>query len=108
MILFYNIGPFGHSDSFDHSMGLLTPYSHVPHVFLTFSDNMSFTERWYNTMIGLYDWLVQYFVHIPLQNKIAKKYFSHLEPLPSIDDLLKKNQSYLLICIEQFQFHVHQ
>lgn len=88
-LMLLSIGPYGHADSFDHSMGLLTPYSHVPHVFTTFSDNMSFTERWYNTIIGLYDWMIRYFVHNPLQDKLAKKYFAHLEPLPSIDDLLK-------------------
>lgn len=49
---------------------------------------MSFYERWYNAMLSTYDWLIRRLFHIPGENRLAKKYFSHLEPLPSIDDLM--------------------
>lgn len=49
---------------------------------------MSFYERWYNTMLSICDWLIRRIFHIPGENALAKKYFSHLEPLPSIDDLM--------------------
>lgn len=49
---------------------------------------MSFTERWYNTMLSIFDWLIRRHFHIPGENALAEKYFSHLQPLPSIDDLM--------------------
>lgn len=39
-------------------------------------------------MLSICDWLVRRLFHIPGENALAKKYFSHLEPLPSIDDLM--------------------
>lgn len=51
---------------------------------------MDFMERWHNTMITAFSWILRSFVHIPWQNYHANKYFSHLEqPLPSIDQLRK-------------------
>lgn len=49
---------------------------------------MSFYERWYNTMLSMYDWFIRQYFHIPGENGLAKKYFSHLKPLPSIEDLM--------------------
>lgn len=70
-------------------MGLLTPYSHVPSVFLPYSDKMTFFERWYNTMFAFYDWSIRKTLHMPLQARVAQKYFGHLGELPSINSLLK-------------------
>lgn len=89
-------GAFGNTDFFDHQMGLLTPLSHVPHVFLSYTDIMSFPERWYNTAISLFDCILRQFVFLPGQNELVKKYFAHLEPLPSIEDL-QKNISLTLV-----------
>lgn len=77
-------------------MGLLTPWSHVPHGFLTYTDKMTFLQRWLNTMFSIFDLLLRHLVHIPFQNKIAKQHFSHLGPLPSIDDMIK-NVSLILV-----------
>lgn len=57
---------------------------------LTFSDNMSFTERWYNTMVGLYDWIVRKFVYLRNEEEFTHRFFANLEPLPSMDELLQK------------------
>lgn len=73
----------------DHEMGLLTPTSHVSNTILSYTDNMSFTQRWFNTLLGIYDWYIRRTVHIPLQNQLMKQYFAHLEPLPTIDELRK-------------------
>lgn len=89
-------GSYGSADFFDRQMGLLTPWSHVPHSSLTSTDKMSFAERWYNTVFSAYDWIVRYFIHIPGQNELAKKYFSHLKPSPSIEDLIE-NVSLILV-----------
>lgn len=83
------ICPTGTFDFFDRNMGLLTPYAYVSHNVLTYTDNMSFTERWHNTMVSLYEWIYRRWVHISTQQEIAKRFFSHLGPLPSIDDLIR-------------------
>lgn len=57
---------------------------------------MSFTQRWSNTLLSLYDWLLRTLIHIPLQNKIAKTNFAHLGSIPSINDLMK-NVSLILV-----------
>lgn len=77
-------------------MGLLTPYSHVPHFLLTYTDDMTFFQRWNNAALSLFEWVLRWYIYIPNQNEIAKKNFAHLEPLPSIDDLMK-NVSLMLV-----------
>lgn len=77
-------------------MGLLTPWSHVPHMALSYTDNMSFSQRWYNTIVSAYDWFCRRYEHLPGQNELIKKHFAHLEPLPSVDDLIN-NVSLILV-----------
>lgn len=92
IFLNYNIfciGPYGHSDFFDRQQGLLTPWSHVPHMALTYTDKMSFTERWYNTVLSAADWIVRRWITVPGHEALAKKYFGHLGDLPTIDELHK-------------------
>lgn len=55
---------------------------------LPYSDNMTFGQRLYNTFVTAYDWIFRRFVYIPAEEALVKKYFSHLEPLPSLDDLI--------------------
>lgn len=38
---------------------------------LTFSDDMSFGERWYNTMLGIYDGIVRRYVYLPAEEELA-------------------------------------
>lgn len=84
------------AEFFDHEMGLLTPISHVSHIMLSYTDQMNFLQRWYNSMLTLYDWLLRRFVHLPAQNKILEEHFGHLKPLPSIQQL-RKNISIIFI-----------
>lgn len=72
------IGPYGYSDFFDRANGLLTPWSHVPHMLLPYSDNMSYTERVHNVILSIYDWWFRNWVMLPQQNEIAQRYFGHL------------------------------
>lgn len=83
-------GTYGTSDFFDFQMGLLTPWSHVAHTLVSFSNNMTFYERLYNAAISTVDLVIRRFSHLPRQTKVAEKYFSNLGPLPSLDDLLKR------------------
>lgn len=77
----------GSADFLDRQMGLLTPWSHVPNTLVTYNDNMSFTERWYNSILSTCDWIVRKYVFFPRQNQIAQKHFGHLGKIPTVDEL---------------------
>lgn len=77
-------------------MGLLTPLSHVSHKLLTYTDQMNFFQRVHNLILSIYDWYLRQYKHIPLQMHLVEKYFSHLKPLPSIDEL-RKNISLIFV-----------
>lgn len=68
-----------YSDVMDYANGLITPYSYCPHMFLDYSDKMSFWERLNNVYISLYDRMYRYFWYMPEQSRIANKYFEHLK-----------------------------
>lgn len=59
-------------------MGLLTPWSFVPHFLLSYGDNMSYIERVYNVILSLYDWWFRTWVMLERQNEIAHRQFAHL------------------------------
>lgn len=84
-----SICPLGIIELFDQDMGLITPFSFVSHTFLTHTDKMTFIQRWHNTMLSLYDWVLRQIAGNPLNNSILRKHFSYLESLPSIDDMRK-------------------
>lgn len=63
---------------------------------LPFSDNMSYRERCFNTMVTIYDWLVRKFAFLPTEESYARKHFAHLAPLPTINDILR-NVSLVLV-----------
>lgn len=68
-------------------MGMLTPWSHVPNTLVTYSDNMSFMERWYNSLLSTCDWLVRKYIYFPRQNEIARCHFGHLGEIPTVEEL---------------------
>lgn len=55
---------------------------------LPYSDNMTFAERWYNTLVGFYDWFIRYLYYLPNEKNFAKKHFAHLAPLPPLEELI--------------------
>lgn len=57
---------------------------------------MSLYERWFNTIVSAYDWMVRRFSYLPTEEEYTRKYFAHLAPLPSLDDLLR-NVSLILV-----------
>lgn len=66
---------------------MLTPWSVVPHMTLTYTDNMSFAERWYNAALSVADWMARRWIIVPGHQAIADKFFGHLGELPTIDEL---------------------
>lgn len=63
---------------------------------LPFTDKMSFSERWYNTVVSAYDWILRRFVYFPSEDAFAKKYFGHLGSVPSINELQRNISLYLV------------
>lgn len=68
----------GYENHMSQMMGLMTPWSYVPHGFLPFDDKMNFWERLKNTVASLYTDLYREFVYFPRQDALVKKYLSHL------------------------------
>lgn len=87
------ISTYGASDFFDRAMGMLTPWSHVPHVLLSSTDKMTITERAYNAYLSLFEWMYRIWYALPKQNRQAEKSFGHLvnerngQPLPTVQQL---------------------
>lgn len=73
------IATLGHADYFDYAMGLMTPWSFVPHSVLTFNDDMSFGERVINIFWGLTDAILRRYYYMSKMQSMADKYFSHLK-----------------------------
>uniref|UniRef100_A0A182IUN1 UDP-glucuronosyltransferase n=1 Tax=Anopheles atroparvus TaxID=41427 RepID=A0A182IUN1_ANOAO len=86
-----SISTYGYSDFFDRIMGLQTPWSFVPHMILSYEDDMGFGERSYNALISLVDYFYRTYVYLPAQDDLAKETFTALAsergPLPSVQEL---------------------
>lgn len=70
-------------------MGMLTPWSHVPHMLLPYGDDMSYSERVHNLVLSVFDWGYRTWVVLPKQNAIAQRYFGHLA---------SKLNAFIIIC----------
>lgn len=57
---------------------------------------MSFSERFQNLLINIYDHYVRNYIYLPAEEEIARKNFGHLGPLPPLKDLVH-NISIVLI-----------
>ena len=69
------IGTMGYADNMDHAMGIVTPWSFIPHLLLSHTDRMSFRERAYNTYLSLYDNVWRRWYYMPKMQQMAEKYF---------------------------------
>ncbi|CAD7000184.1 unnamed protein product [Ceratitis capitata] len=92
------LGTLGYADNMDHAMGLLTPWSIVPHLLVSYTDEMTFAQRAYNTYLSIYDALFRSWYYIPKMQEMAERHFGgYIEgPLPHVSDL-EKNVSLMLI-----------
>ncbi|XP_036328591.1 UDP-glucosyltransferase 2-like [Rhagoletis pomonella] len=92
------LGTMGYADNMDHSMGLLTPWAIVPHLLVSYTDQMSFLQRAYNAYLSLYDAALRRWYYLPQMQEMAERHFSgHIDgPLPHVSTL-EKNISLMLI-----------
>ncbi|KAH8282511.1 hypothetical protein KR054_008102 [Drosophila jambulina] len=92
------IGTMGYADNIDHAMGILTPWSVIPHLILSHTDRMTFSQRAYNAYLSLYDAVMRRWYYLPKMQEMAEKYFGGAikGPLPHVHDL-ERNISLVLI-----------
>lgn len=85
-------GSLGFSDYMDRNMGILTPWSFVPHSLLNYTDEMTFFQRCHNVILSLIDAVFRRLYYLPKQNDLAQEHFAHLikEDLPHVKDLEKE------------------
>lgn len=57
---------------------------------LPFSDEMTFFQRWFNTLVGTLDAAIRKFAYLPQEEEYTRKYFSHLESFPTIEELHRR------------------
>uniref|UniRef100_A0AAG5DJ22 UDP-glucuronosyltransferase n=1 Tax=Anopheles atroparvus TaxID=41427 RepID=A0AAG5DJ22_ANOAO len=88
---------FGFAQYMGPLMGLMGTWAHVPHEFLPYTDQMSLTQRAYNTYVSLYELLLRSWYYLPQQEAMAAKHFAYLPgPLPRIADLERQVSVILL------------
>ncbi|XP_011194876.2 UDP-glucosyltransferase 2 [Zeugodacus cucurbitae] len=92
------LGTLGYTDNMDHAMGLLTPWATVPHLLVSYTDQMTFAQRAYNTYLSIYDALFRSWYYIPKMQEMAERHFgAYIDgPLPHVIDL-ERNISMMLI-----------
>ncbi|XP_055915995.1 UDP-glycosyltransferase UGT5-like [Eupeodes corollae] len=87
----------GYESYMSQMMGVITPWSFVPHGFLPFDDRMSFWERLQNTFASLYQDFYREFEYFPKQDALIQKYLSHLPiKIPKVTEM-EKNISVILL-----------
>ena len=52
-----------------------SPYSYVPHPFLSYTDKMTFSQRMTNVLLSQYENFAYHAFHLPNQEKLYNKYF---------------------------------
>uniref|UniRef100_A0A182NJM0 UDP-glucuronosyltransferase n=1 Tax=Anopheles dirus TaxID=7168 RepID=A0A182NJM0_9DIPT len=67
--------PFGASMWTNELVGTPYPYSYIPHTFLSYTNEMSFWQRFANALVGHVDKLYYRFVFLPQQEAMYRRFF---------------------------------
>lgn len=87
----------GYENHMSQMMGVITPWSFVPHGFLPITDQMTFMERLTNSYYSLAEDLIREWDLFPKMDAVVRKYFGHLKvPIPSVSQM-EKNISVILL-----------
>ncbi|XP_034654248.1 UDP-glucuronosyltransferase 2B13 isoform X1 [Drosophila subobscura] len=65
----------GYENHMSQMMGLITPWSFVPHGFMPFTDRMSFLERVKNSYASLYEDLDRLLNYFPKMDAVSREFF---------------------------------
>lgn len=85
---------FGASKWTTDLVGTPSPPSYVPHPFLSFKDRMSFTERFGNTAMAIFEEIYMNYFYLPRQEELLRIHFPHLSK--SLHEL-RKNVNLVLL-----------
>lgn len=85
---------FGASKWTNDLVGTPSPLSYVPHPFLSFKDRMSFTERFGNTAMMIFEEIYMNLIYLPQQEELYKLHFPLLTK--SLHEL-RKNVNLILL-----------
>jgi len=61
------ISSFGASLWANNLIGTPTPWSYVPHTFLSYTDNMTYSQRLFNSFVYIFDLLALNLISYPIQ-----------------------------------------
>lgn len=87
----------GYESYMSQMMGVVTPWSFVPHAFLPFEDKMTFWERVSNTFASLYQDYYREFVYFPKHDELIQRQLSHLPmKIPKVTKM-EKNIAVMLL-----------
>lgn len=76
-------------------VGTPSPLSYVPHIMLPFTEEMTFPQRFLNTLINFFEWIFFDFMYMPGQMRIYEDAFQNPEK-PSLNDV-RRNVSLVLL-----------
>ncbi|XP_020804449.1 UDP-glucuronosyltransferase 2B20-like [Drosophila serrata] len=86
-----------YENSMSQMMGLISPWSFVPHGFSRFTDRMSFLERVTNSYLSLYEDLHRLLSYFPKMDAVTKEFFgSVLAEVPKVKDMERQISVMLL------------
>ncbi|KAH8249256.1 hypothetical protein KR032_007659, partial [Drosophila birchii] len=82
---------------FSQLMGIVYPWSYVPHALMGYTDRMTLWERIGNVFVSGYDDLVREFYYYPQHDAVLQRHFSKLmDRVPPIKELMR-NISAILV-----------
>lgn len=87
----------GYANYLSQLVGIVSPWSYVPHKWMAYSDRMTLWERIGNAFVSGSEDLYREFKYYPKQDAILRKHFSHLlDRVPTIKEL-ERNISAILL-----------
>ncbi|XP_061395083.1 UDP-glycosyltransferase UGT5-like [Musca vetustissima] len=78
----------GFESRMSQMMGVIMPWSFVPHTFSPYNDRMTFFERLMNSFYSLTEDIIREYDYFPKMDKLVEKYFGHLNvDIPPVSKL---------------------
>ncbi|XP_030378430.1 UDP-glucuronosyltransferase isoform X2 [Scaptodrosophila lebanonensis] len=77
----------GYENHMSQMMGLITPWSFVPHGFLPFTDRMSFFERLKNSFVSMFEDLHRLLIYFPQMDALTQQHFGNVLEVPKVKDM---------------------
>lgn len=89
------VAPFGGTSLIDNVVGNPSPLSYIPHYLLSYTDSMSFSQRFHNGFLQIFELLMTNLYYIPSQRKIYDENFPN--PKPDFNEIYKNDVSLVFL-----------